>query len=141
MNPEENPRPTRVLVVDDHASNLDIAVRVLTLAGYVVTSATNAADALKLVDAEGPFDLYVIDVMMPGMRGTELAQRLRATREGVKILYFTGYDSLLFQDSPVLPDNEAFLRKPVSTRDIAEAVSLLLFGHTRGPERGRLQQR
>jgi DNA-binding NarL/FixJ family response regulator len=83
----------------------------------------------------GPFDLYVLDVLMPGMRGTELARRLRAAVPGAKILYCTGYDCHLFKQQPVLPENEAFIQKPISTREIAETVSLLLFGHTRGPDK------
>ena len=127
-------RPVRVLVLDDHPSNLELAVRALARHGYVVTSATNAVEALQRDEAEGPFDLYVLDLMMPGIRGTEVARRVRDAHPGAKILYYTGYESMLFQDAHVLPENEAFVQKPVSTRDLAEAVSLLLFGHTRGPE-------
>jgi CheY-like chemotaxis protein len=134
MKTELTRRSARVLVVDDHESNLDVAARVLSHRGYIVATARNAAEALRVDEAEGPFDLYVLDVMMPGMKGTELARRLRAAHSDAKILYYTGYDSYLFQQQPVLPENEAFIQKPVSTRDIAEAVSLLLFGHTRGPE-------
>jgi CheY-like chemotaxis protein len=134
MNPEPSRRPIRVLVVDDQRRNLEIAERVLVRSGYVVKTATNGADALQLHEADGPFDGYVLDVMMPGMRGTELARHIKATHRNAKILYYTAYDSYLFERSPVLPENEAFVQKPVSTRDLAEAISLLLFGHTRGPE-------
>ena len=135
MTTETTRRPARLLVVDDEPSNLHIAERVLTGAGYAVMTAANAAEALKVDGVDGPFDLYVLDVLMPGMRGTELGRRLRAAVPGAKVLYYTGYDCHLFKQQPVLPENEAFIQKPVSTRDIAEAVSLLLFGHTRGPDK------
>jgi CheY-like chemotaxis protein len=137
MNTESTQRPVRVLIADDQESNLRVAERILERAGYVVRTSSSGADALGLDEREGPFDVYVLDVMMPGMRGTEVARSLKAKHPAPKILYYTAYDSVLFSDQRILPENEAFVQKPVSMRDLAEAVSLLVLGHTRGPNRAQ----
>ena len=87
-----------------------------------------------MVDEQGPFDLFVVDINMPGMRGDELARQLRQRDHNVKVLFFTGFSDRLFEQRHVLWEGEAFLEKPVSKNGLLEAVALLLFGHTRGPE-------
>jgi CheY-like chemotaxis protein len=130
----DNKRLTRVLIVDDEESNRTFAERGLCGAGYELAVASDGHEALRIVEAQSPFDLFVIDILMPQMRGDELAQRLRQRDADVKVLYFTGYPDLLFEDGKVLRQNEAFVEKPVSRKGLLEAVSLILFGHMRGPE-------
>jgi hypothetical protein len=50
------------------------------------------------------------------------------------VLYITAYSDRLFQDTVLLKDSEAFLEKPFTPEDLRSAVSLLLFGHLRGPQ-------
>ena len=126
----------RVLVVDDEVSNVRLAERQLQSAGYVVTTAGTGADAWRLVEEHGPFDLYVLDIMMPQMRGTELADAIRQREPEARILYFTGYSHALFTGARVLKENEAFIQKPVTKRELLEAVSLLLFNDLKGPRDG-----
>jgi hypothetical protein len=76
------------------------------------------------------------DLMMPGMPGDEMARQLRHREPDLKILYFTGYSDRLFSERAVLWENEAFLEKPVTANGLLEAVSLMLFGHTRQGARG-----
>ncbi len=122
------------MVVDDEASILAFAGRALREAGYDVVVAYDGPEALKLADGQPrPFDLFVVDVMMPQMRGDELGRRLRQRDPDVKVLYFTGYSDRLFEDRKALWEHEAFLEKPVTVDGLLEAVSLLLFGHTDGP--------
>jgi CheY-like chemotaxis protein len=129
-------RPTRVLVVDDEESVRTFAERVLRDAGYEVVVAPDGPEALTLAETR-PFDMYVIDLMMPHMRGDELARRLRQIDPDVNVLYFTGYSDRLFEDRKVLWEHEAFLEKPVSIKGLREAVSLMLFGYTQQPKRSR----
>jgi len=91
-----NKRAPRVLVVDDEESIRTFASRALRDAGYDVVMASDGPDALAIVEQRGSFDLYIIDLMMPQMRGDEVARRLRQADPGVKILYFTGYSDSLF---------------------------------------------
>lgn len=127
------PTPT-ILVVDDEASNRLVVERLLVHAGYVVTVAVGAAEALRIIASHGGFALYIIDVMMPGVRGPVLAQRIRTVDRSGKILYYTAFSAGLFTSlDGRVPDDEAFLQKPVSRRELLDKVSLMLFGHTRGP--------
>jgi two-component system cell cycle sensor histidine kinase/response regulator CckA len=123
----------RVLVVDDEASNLRLAERILQSAGYLVAATGTGSDALQLIDDQGAFDAYVLDVMMPSMRGTELADAIREREPEARILYFTAFSHALFTGARLLKENEAFVQKPVSKQELLEAVSLLLFNDLKGP--------
>jgi len=127
-------RRPRVLVVDDEASVLLFVDRALRDAGYDPTLAPNADAALALAAASEPFDLLLTDLMMPGMCGDELARHLRLRHPDLRVLYLTGFSDRLFATRPVLWTNEAFIEKPVTVAGLREAVSLAIFGHTRGPE-------
>lgn len=105
----------------------------LSSVGYEVSVAPDGPEALSIVESRGPFDVYLIDVMMPAMSGVELARRLRFADPEVKVLYCTGYSDQLFEEKATLWQHEAFLDKPVSLNTLREAVSMILFGHTRGP--------
>jgi two-component system, cell cycle sensor histidine kinase and response regulator CckA len=130
-------RMPRVLVVDDEESIRTFAERVLAGAGYDVVVASDGPEVLRLVEAQPPFDVFVVDVLMPQMSGDELARHLRQMDPDVRVLYFTGYSDRLFKEKMTLWEHEAFLDKPVSSTGLREAVSLLLFGHTDGPVAGR----
>jgi two-component system, cell cycle sensor histidine kinase and response regulator CckA len=125
---------SRVLIVDDEASVRPLFARMLRGAGYETSEAGEGEEALQIVAAQGPFDAYVIDMGMPTMSGAELGRRLRLEDPDAKILYCTGYSDRLFEERRTLWENEAFIEKPVTLKSLREAVSLLLFGHTRGPK-------
>ena len=71
---------------------------------------------------------------MPQMRGDTLGQWLRQRTPDAKVLYFTGYADRLFEDRKTLLQLEAFIEKPVTVTGLLKAVSLLLLGHTHGPD-------
>ena len=126
--------PLRVLVVDDELAVRVFAERALRSAGYDVVVAGNGPEALRLVDAQPrSFDLCVLDLLMPQMRGDELSRQLRQRDPDVKVLYFTGYSDRLFEDRTTLWEHEAFLEKPVTINGLLEALSLLLSTDTDGP--------
>ena len=127
------PQMPRILVVDDEESVRTFAERVLRDAGYEVVIASDGPEALRLVEQQRPFDLFVIDLVMPLMSGDELARHLRRADPDMKVLYFTGYSDRLFQEKSTLWENEAFVDKPITIKGLLEAVSLLLFGHSHGP--------
>jgi len=114
------------------------AERALRAAGYEVMAASDGPEALRLVEARSvAFDLFLVDLVMPHMRGDELARQLRQRDRDVRVLYLTGYSDRLFEERQTLWEHEAFLEKPVTINGLLEAVSLLLFGHTNGPAGGR----
>ncbi len=127
-------RSRRVLVVDDEEAIREVAEAALRHVGYAVAVASDGSEAICIAEAQGPFGLFVIDIILPDMRGTELARRLRQRDANGKVLYLTGYPNLFFEDGKVLREHEAFVAKSISLKGLLEAVSLLLFGHTHGPK-------
>jgi CheY-like chemotaxis protein len=124
--------PPRLLIVDDETSLRLFSARAAEDAGYQVATAADGPEALRIVETMGRFDLYMVDLMMPLMRGDELAKRLRANDPGARVLYFTGYSDTLFEGRETLLETEAFIEKPIRVNGLLEAISLQLFGHTRG---------
>jgi CheY-like chemotaxis protein len=134
MDGADGALPTRLLVVDDESSARTYVERALRDAGYAVDTAVGGPEALSIVEHEGTFDLFVLDVMMPEMDGHELARRMRDRHPDAKVLYFTGNLDRLLQEQTVLGKNEAILAKPATMAELRETVSLLLFDHTHGPK-------
>jgi PAS domain S-box-containing protein len=81
-----------ILLVEDEESLRTMAGRILARNGYLVREAAGGAEAIRLAgDAAGHVDLLVTDMVMPGMLGDEVADRIRAVRPGLPVLYMTGY--------------------------------------------------
>jgi CheY-like chemotaxis protein len=132
--------PTHVLVVDDEPPIREFAARVLENAGYRVTTAGDASEAIASVQEHGAPALLLSDLKMPEMDGDALAARLRRSTPDLKVLYLTGYPQTLFDHRGVLWEGEAFLEKPCSPAELRQAVSLLLFDHL-APLGGEWSQR
>jgi CheY-like chemotaxis protein len=128
-----------VLLVDDDESIRKFVARVLGQAHYETTAAADASQAIAIADTEGPFDLLVTDVTMPGLSGDALAQRLRRADPTLKILYLTGNSDLLFDARRTLWEDEAFLDKPVRAQALLEATALLLEGRVPAPRAVRVR--
>ena len=124
-----------ILVTDDTSAVRDVVARLLAPKGYVVETAADGGEALQKIGRR-LFDLYLVDVAMPIMEGQELAAAIRAYHPSAKVLYITGYSDRLFRDRVLLKETEAFLDKPFTAESLHDAVSLLLFGHLRGPAGG-----
>lgn len=119
-------RRVRILIVDDEPAVLGVVERLLREDGYDTTTASGGAEALTTAAEQGRFDLLVTDVMMPGMRGNELAARLRYGNPDLPVLYLTGFTDDLFKEKINLWQNEAYLDKPFSVKGLLEAVSMIL---------------
>ncbi len=120
----------RVLVVDDDPPTCMLISEILQRAGYAVTIASSGPQAVDAAELTR-FELATVDVVMPGMSGEQVAQRLRAVDPDLKVLFVTGYPEALFQAQPVMWEGEAFLEKPCTDRGLVEAVALLLTGSTK----------
>jgi two-component system, cell cycle sensor histidine kinase and response regulator CckA len=82
-----------ILVIDDEAAIRDVVHRILTSAGYQVTTAASGPEALGvLANPATPIDVVLTDVVMPGMTGREFGSRAEALRPGIKLLFMSGYD-------------------------------------------------
>ena len=81
--------PARILIVDDEDIVIRSTVRVLESDAYVLRTAPSAAKALQEI-GEAPFDLAILDVMMPGMDGVELLRRIKEAHPDTEVIMFTG---------------------------------------------------
>jgi CheY-like chemotaxis protein len=109
---DETDAPPTVLVVDDEPSVRTLAAAMLRRAGYTVVEASDGVDAERVAAAHpGRLDILLTDIVMPGVRGPELADRLRLARSGLRVVYMSG-----FRDTASLADVERgeaiFLAKP-----------------------------
>ena len=110
-----------VLVVEDERMVRRVQRDVLAEAGWLVLEAASAMEALELVAAhEGPLDVLVTDLELPGLRGCELAARLVAERPGLGIVFTSGHGE---EASPCerFPGSR-FLQKPFTIDGLAKAV-------------------
>ncbi|MBX3133479.1 MAG: response regulator [Gemmatimonadaceae bacterium] len=117
----------RILLAEDEPAIRTAISRILRAAGYDVLEASNGGEALRLADAESrPIHLLLSDVMMPGVGGKELVQRLGAVRPEVRIVMMSGYtdDDALRADLGAA--RYAFLQKPFTARDVLLAVRTAL---------------
>jgi PAS domain S-box-containing protein len=130
----ERPAPTgghgeTLLVVEDEDALRDVAGRILTGAGYRVLSAECGAQALELAARhDGEIDLLVSDVVMPGMLGKELAERLVVARPGTRVLYMSGYAQPVLASEGTLDPGVVLLGKPFTANDLLAAVRERLDG-------------
>ncbi|HVU72842.1 MAG TPA: ATP-binding protein [Mycobacteriales bacterium] len=92
--PERTAGTGRLLLVEDEASLRFGTARILSVNGYEVLAAADGVEALEMYEEmDGAFDVVVTDVVMPRMRGDELAQELHERDAGLPILFLSGYDS------------------------------------------------
>ncbi len=112
-----------LLVVEDEDAVRYLACRVLRGIGYRVLEAGDAAAALRIARAEGqPLDLLVTDIVMPGMSGPALAERLVAKWPDLKVLYITGYAEEAIERQGALPAGGGLLEKPFTAQQLADSV-------------------
>jgi CheY-like chemotaxis protein/anti-sigma regulatory factor (Ser/Thr protein kinase) len=112
----------RILVVEDRQVVRDLAHDVLVDSGFEVETAANGDEALAISAASGPFDLLLSDVVMPGMSGPELAERLREAQPGLPVLFMSGYTDDVLADEVFARPRTWFLRKPFGGRDLVAAA-------------------
>ena len=130
--PEPEPPALRgghetVLLVEDAAPVRTLARRSLEACGYQVIDAADGPKALELsARHSGEIAVLVTDVVMPGMSGRELAERLAPTRPAMKVLYTSGYTDDAMVRQGVLNAGVAFLQKPFVPDSLARKVREVL---------------
>ena len=126
---EAAPRTGRetVLVVEDESAVRSLARDVLTRLGYDVLVASDGREALQVADrCRRPIHLLVSDVVLPHLRGVEVADRLRARRPGLRVLYISGYTETAIVHDGQLDPGVDFLAKPFRPADLANRVREVL---------------
>ena len=122
VEPETVPGSETVLLVEDEDTVRDLARRVLERSGYTVFACANGADAVELSSThEGQIDLLLTDVVMPGLRGYEVASKVVATRPEIKVLYMSGYAEESLVGGPMVAGS-ALIEKPFAIDALARRV-------------------
>jgi len=117
----------KVLLVEDDNLVRDFISNALKSLGYQVFEASNGKEALELIkDNRLKPDLLITDLVMPGMNGKELAEKIREFLPQISVLYISGYtDDYLFL-SDILGKNVNFLQKPFTIKKLAQKVRQIL---------------
>jgi CheY-like chemotaxis protein len=123
VKPADDRRPVTVLVADDEAGVRHLASAMLRRSGYSVLEAADGADALRVsTEHAGDIQILLTDIVMPGFRGPELAQRLRELRPSIRVVYMSG-----FRATEPLADVERgeamFLAKPFVRAALLGAIA------------------
>lgn len=116
--------PARILVVDDEPSITEFVSYNLRKEGYEVYVASDGNAACALVDST-PFDLVILDVMLPGMDGYEICRRIRAT-SNVPVLFLSARDTELDKVVGLEIGGDDYLAKPFGVRELIARVKALL---------------
>jgi two-component system cell cycle sensor histidine kinase/response regulator CckA len=114
-----------VLLVEDEPMVRTVAERALTRHGYSVITASNGHEALDVIGRGEPIALLISDVVMPEMDGPTMVREARKSRPELPILFMSGYAEEQLRNSIDI-DNVAFLPKPFSVQELAEAARRVL---------------
>jgi len=114
-----------ILIVDDDPRITDLLRRVLAYEGYSIASAASGSEALNR-SLERPPDLVVLDIMLPGLDGLEVAQRLRAAGDNVPILMLTARDTVADRVKGLETGADDYLVKPFAPEELVARVKALL---------------
>jgi len=110
-------------VYEDEAPLRELVARVLTASGYRVLAAATGEEAMALAQS-AQVDLLLTDVVMPGVSGPELADRITMKSPSLTVLYMSGYDSELVAAKVAAGAN--FLQKPFTPKSLLTRVAELL---------------
>ena len=122
-----------ILVAEDEEAVRRIASRVLTKEGYRVLEARDGEDALEvLARYDGPVDLLLSDVVMPGLNGRDLAARVAESGRGIRVLYMSGYTDDEALQRSFEGEEAVLLRKPFTRDTLLHRVRAALDGKTAG---------
>jgi CheY-like chemotaxis protein len=119
-----------ILVVEDEPSVRDLAARVLDQAGYRTIRASDAEEAFAVVHADPrAVHLVLTDVVMPGLSGRALRERLHAVAPELPVIFMSGYAGDDVFDRGLIDAGEPFIEKPFTPHALTERVRAVLDAH------------
>ena len=120
-----------ILIVEDVAALRRLMTRALQAKGYTVLVADSGDEALSMIEHHmQPIQLMITDVVMPGMSGPKLAERLVTIIPDMKVLYMSGYTDDVVLRHGILDAGMPFINKPFATEDLAIKIRQVLDGAT-----------
>lgn len=119
-----NDTPQHILVVDDEATITDFVGYALKKEGFAVDIAANGEDALKLATSN-TYDLFILDIMLPGIDGYELCRKLRS-KTNAPVLFLSARDTELDKVVGLEIGGDDYLSKPFGLRELIARVRALL---------------
>jgi two-component system cell cycle sensor histidine kinase/response regulator CckA len=118
-----------ILVAEDEPAVRALVLHVLRDAGHTVIGAADGIAAIDLAERhDGPIDLLLTDIVMPGPSGIETARRIRAIRPGLRVLYMSGWAADIFKREGVDESEVTLLAKPFSITELVARVDATLRG-------------
>jgi signal transduction histidine kinase/CheY-like chemotaxis protein len=115
----------RILVADDIPDVLDLCTRIIRSEGYDVVGVSNGLDAIELANKEH-FDLFLTDIMMPGIKGLETAQAIREVRPDCVFVVMTGFGTMDTAIQALRLGFSEFVVKPFKPQDLKLAINRAL---------------
>jgi len=116
-----------LLIVEDEENVRKPLVQILAGRGYNVLEARDGAEAIRISQSHpGPIHLMVTDILMDGMTGVELAERLSFKRPEMRVLFATGYPAGLAESDSLNREDAPLLKKPFSGRELATKIREVL---------------
>jgi two-component system, cell cycle sensor histidine kinase and response regulator CckA len=120
----ETNQPLTILLADDEPSLRAAVAEYLRGTGYRVLESQSAHDAVELARTHSAsIEVLLTDVVMPGLRGTELAQQVQELCPDVQVIYISGYAQGLPEAQ--VPKGAAFLQKPFRLASLGEQLKLM----------------
>jgi len=108
-----------VLIVEDELAMREVTRRILSRSGYTVIAAATGHEAIEIAASHtGDIDVLLTDVVMPQMLGKEAAERIRALRPGVKVLFMSGYARGVLDPQGVVEAGANLIQKPFSEAEL-----------------------
>jgi CheY-like chemotaxis protein len=116
-----------VLLVEDQAEVRRLASTILCHMGFTVLEAGDATGAIDhALRFDGEIRIMLTDVVMPGMNGKELAERMRQLRPKTKVVFMSGYTDRIMSHDGVLDESVVYLQKPFTPEQLNAAVRRVL---------------
>lgn len=121
----------RILLAEDDEAMRAHLMRALERTGYAVVGVGDGIDALDLVQRGERYDLLLTDIVMPGMDGIELAQRVSIIAPDTRVMFITGFSAVTLRAGEALPQAKV-LSKPFHLRDLVLEVDRMFEGASAG---------
>jgi DNA-binding NtrC family response regulator len=121
----------RILVVDDEVVICDVIQRALIMRHYTTETAGSALEAIEKLEA-APYDLAIVDLMLPDVNGLEVAEAIRLLDPGTPVILITAYGTPSFENIASHPAISYYIHKPFELDRMMELVDRLISGQKKG---------